>query len=91
MRGEFGDVGATARQDRNQMAALKDQQSFAHGTTADVERQRDLLFLDPLPRLEIAANDTFGEVVSNLLGETVRRLERHVFPSKSAIGTSAAV
>jgi hypothetical protein len=30
-------------------------------------------------------------VVSDLLGETVRRLERHGFPSKSSIGTSAAV
>jgi hypothetical protein len=91
VRGEFGDVGATARQDRDQVPAFKDQQGFAHGAAADIECQRDLLFLDALPRLEIAANDTFGEVVSNLLGEAVRRLERHGCPSNSSICTSGAV
>ena len=82
---------AATRQDGDQMAALENQQGLADRTTADIEGQGDLLFLDTLPRLEIPANDTFGEVVSNLLGEAVRRLERHGFPSKSLNGTSGAV
>jgi len=83
VRRQLGNVGATTRQDRDQVTALEDQQGFADRTAADVERQRDLLFLDALSRLHFATNDAFGEVVSDLLGEAVRRLERHGCPSNS--------
>ncbi|MCY1177916.1 hypothetical protein D9M73_182420 [compost metagenome] len=73
------------------MPTLEDQQGLADRTAADVEGQRDLLFLDALSGLHFAANDAFGEVVSDLLGEAVRRLERHGCPSNSLICTSGAV
>ncbi|MNZ64336.1 hypothetical protein D3C78_825040 [compost metagenome] len=80
---EPGHMGAAARQDRNQMTTLEDQQRFTHRAAADIQRLGDLLLLDALTRLELAADDAFGQVVGNLLGEAVRRLERHGFPSKS--------
>ncbi|MNE49187.1 hypothetical protein D3C80_1436880 [compost metagenome] len=80
---ELGHVGTTTRQDGHQMAAFEDQQRLAHRTTADIQRLGNLLLLDTFGRLELAADDPLGQVMGNLLGEAVRRLERHGFPSKS--------
>ncbi|MNE60438.1 hypothetical protein D3C80_1555820 [compost metagenome] len=80
---EFGHMGATARQDGHQVPTLEDQQGFTHRAATDVQCLGDLLLLDTLSRFELAADDPLGQVVGNLLGEAVRRLERHGFPSKS--------
>ncbi|MNC30956.1 hypothetical protein D3C75_792590 [compost metagenome] len=65
------------------MAALEDQQCFAHRAAADVERLGNFLLLDTFAWRQLAADDAFGQVIGNLLGEAVRGLERHGFPSKS--------
>jgi len=80
MRGQFTDLGAAARQDHDQVAALENQQRLAHRTAADVECLGDLLLLDALAFLELTANDAVGQVMGNLLGEAVRGLERHDIP-----------
>ncbi|GBH18850.1 hypothetical protein KPSA3_04843 [Pseudomonas syringae pv. actinidiae] len=73
---------ATTRQNHHQVAAFENQQCFTHRATTDVQRLRDFLLLNALSRLELAANDPLGKVMSNLLSEAVRGLERHDYPSK---------
>ncbi|MCY1176865.1 hypothetical protein D9M73_171520 [compost metagenome] len=88
---EFGHMGATARQDGHQVPTFEDQQGFTHRAATDVQCLGDLLLLNTLSRFELAADDPLGQVVGNLLGEAVRRLERHGFPLKSATCASAPV
>ncbi|MCY1528174.1 hypothetical protein D9M68_632710 [compost metagenome] len=78
---QLGHLGAAARQDVDQVTALEDQQRFAHRTPADIHGLGDFLFLDALTLFQLAADDALGQVVGDLLGEAVRCLERHGFPS----------
>ena len=51
VRRKFGHMGATTRQDGDQVPTLKDQQCFAHRAATDIQRQRHFLFLNAFPRL----------------------------------------
>ncbi|MCY1231137.1 hypothetical protein D9M72_435740 [compost metagenome] len=74
-------LGAATRQDGDQVASLEDQQRFAYRPAADIHGLGDFLFLDALTLFQLAANDALGKVLGNLLGEAVRCLERHGYPS----------
>ncbi|MNE20127.1 hypothetical protein D3C80_1132330 [compost metagenome] len=88
---ELSHMGTAPGQDGHQVTALENQQRFTHRATADVQCLGYLLLLNAFGRLELPANDALGKVMGNLLGEAVRRLERHGFPLKSATCASAPV
>lgn len=80
LRGQFGHLGAAARQDVHQVAAFENQQRLADRAATDVEGLGDLLLLDTFPFLEFSPDDAFREVVGDLLCQAVRGLERHGDP-----------